>query len=408
MTYRDRSTPSEVSESRHLDRGQADAAADTLERAAALAAQAGNFGAEATALNFLAAARHHQGRVAEATQALHRALDLREREGNPVGQIQCLTNIGMIQGQLGQYREAVGSLTQAFTLYQALPENFALVTPILHNLAHIHHLSGDDRLAAGVMQAAQQAAAASGDVRYQASAALNLGTFLLGLDDYAAAAQQLEAALELSRVAGYRVGELSTLDCLGTLYGRTGETARAEAAFTQALHLALDTGSLQGQIDARINLGRLTLAAGHLDAAREYLAAALTQASEAGLPQSCSAAHEALWRLCEHEGDLSGALTHARELRTLERSLFNAERDRQTRNLSIQFEVERAQQDARMAHVRTQLEQEGRERAEQEVRERTGELARAQHEVVTRLAMAAEYRDDMTGEHTGGWENPPH
>jgi putative two-component system response regulator len=40
------------------------------------------------------------------------------------------------------------------------------------------------------------------------------------------------------------------------------------------------------------------------------------------------------------------------------------------------------------------------ERLDQKIRERTLELEEAQHEILTRLALAAEYRDDQTGEHT--------
>ena len=40
------------------------------------------------------------------------------------------------------------------------------------------------------------------------------------------------------------------------------------------------------------------------------------------------------------------------------------------------------------------------ERLDQKVHERTRELEEAQHEILTRLALAAEYRDDQTGEHT--------
>lgn len=40
------------------------------------------------------------------------------------------------------------------------------------------------------------------------------------------------------------------------------------------------------------------------------------------------------------------------------------------------------------------------ERLDQKVRERTRELEEAQHEILARLALAAEYRDDQTGEHT--------
>jgi len=41
-----------------------------------------------------------------------------------------------------------------------------------------------------------------------------------------------------------------------------------------------------------------------------------------------------------------------------------------------------------------------KDRLDQKVRERTRELEDAQHEILTRLALAAEYRDDQTGEHT--------
>ena len=40
------------------------------------------------------------------------------------------------------------------------------------------------------------------------------------------------------------------------------------------------------------------------------------------------------------------------------------------------------------------------ERLDQKVRERTREIEEAQHEILGRLALAAEYRDDQTGEHT--------
>lgn len=40
------------------------------------------------------------------------------------------------------------------------------------------------------------------------------------------------------------------------------------------------------------------------------------------------------------------------------------------------------------------------DRLDQKVRQRTRELEQTQHEIVTRLAQAAEYRDDQTGEHT--------
>ena len=164
--------------------------------------------------------------------------------------------------------------------------------------------------------------------------------------------------------------------------------------------MALSIGSTQGELNARLHLGQLHLAGGQLEQAREELQASLDLAVRAQFRKEEAAAHEALAGLYRRLGQYEAALNHSEQLRHIERELFDAERDRQTRNLTIQFEVERARRDAEMYRMRTEVEQEARRTAEQLVQERTAELARAQHEVVTRLAMAAEYRDDTTGEHT--------
>jgi len=62
--------------------------------------------------------------------------------------------------------------------------------------------------------------------------------------------------------------------------------------------------------------------------------------------------------------------------------------------------VERARHEAVVQRVQREVAETARQEAEEQVRERTQELERAQLEVVTRLALAAEYRDDLTGEHT--------
>ena len=66
----------------------------------------------------------------------------------------------------------------------------------------------------------------------------------------------------------------------------------------------------------------------------------------------------------------------------------------------MQFDVERAQTQTRAEREHREQAEASQARAEQLVRERTADLEQAQMEVVGRLAMAAEFRDDATGEHT--------
>lgn len=384
-----------------IDLEQFDDAAIALERALELAKPVPEAAAiQATALNHLAAVHNHQGRAAEALQLTHQALQLHESGGNVTGQVHCLTNIGSLQMRFGQYGEAIKSLTRAYSLYKTQAADPKTEMPILHNLAHVHSMSGDAGLAIEVMLTAYQAASATGNQRLEALASLNLGGFYLDTRQFDRAREYLQLALSLSRELKYQVGELSALDSLGNLYGQTEEPVLALQTIREALAIALEIGSKQGELEARLQLGRLHLRQGELDAARQQLEAGLELAVSIQSVKEQAEAHEALAEYSERCGDLGRALAHSRELTRIERELFNAERDRQTRNLSIQFEVERARHDAEIYRVRTDVEQEGRQRAEEQVRVRTAELARAQQEVVTRLAMAAEYRDDTTGEHT--------
>ncbi len=384
-----------------LDLGRFDEAAEHLEQAVRLVQdQAEGRGIQATALNHLAIVNHHQGRVAEALGLLHQALQLREDEQHVTGQIHCLINISNIQMWFGQYDEAVKSLTRAYTLYKTQPADLKLETPILHNLAHVHSMRGDNGLAIEVMEAAYKSAVGSGDQRIQATASLNLGGHCLDAGQFDRAREYLQLALDLSREMNFQLAAMHALDSLGNLYSQTEEPELALQTIHEALAIALELGSKQGELEARLQLGRLHLRQGELDAARLELEAGLELASDIQSVKEQAEAHEALADYFERRGDLGQALVHSRNLTRIERELFNAERDRQTRNLSIQFEVERARHDAEIYRVRTDVEHEGRQRAEEQVRVRTAELARAQQEVVTRLAMAAEYRDDTTGEHT--------
>ncbi|UQN08553.1 tetratricopeptide repeat protein (plasmid) [Deinococcus sp. QL22] len=354
----------------------------------------------ATALNHLAGVQHTQGKVAEALTSLRRALNIWEEQSHFVGQIYCLINLGNIQTWLGQYSEAVASLSQAYTLNQKHLNDSRSQASVLHNLARVHYLKGDSDLAIELMHSACQSAEITQDPLIQASTQLNLGTFYLETGQFLEARTHLEAALGLSRQTSYRAGEMSTLDSLGLLAEQTGDMAEAQQSYQQALEIAQEIGDPQGELEARLHLGKLYFQQRASSPALTQLSVALELAVQTQSPKEEGEIHEALLQLHETQQDFQLALHHATALLRIERELFNAESDRQTRNLSIQFEVERARHEAAVYKLRTEVEQEARQAAERLVQERTSELSRAQHEVVTRLAMAAEYRDDTTGEHT--------
>ena len=354
----------------------------------------------ATALNHLAGAQFNRGNAGEALLSLERALRLWLGLNNPVGQANCLINVGNIQNALGQYYPAIQSLSRAYELHKTDVQDVRAEALILNSLARVHSFNRDHSLAVEVARSALTSAEESRDESLMTNAQLNLGTFCLeaGLDDEAEF--HLNTALKRAQDIGYRTGELATLDSLGMLYQKTDRLSEAQGAYLAALKLALELDDPQGELEAQLHLGVVELTLGDLEAATVHTVRGLALAKDTQSPKEEIEAHHLLAVLASKIGDYRTAFEHEQEHTRIKDDLFNVERDRQTQNLSIQFEVERARHDADVYRVRTEVEQEARITAERLVQERTAELARAQHEVVTRLAMAAEYRDDTTGEHT--------
>lgn len=108
----------------HLNLGQFVEAGELLRRAIGQTSEVESPGArviQATALNLLAGTYYQQGEAGEALQLLHQALQLWQQEENITGQVQCLSNIGNIQTSLGQYGDAISTLSTAYKLYRTHP-----------------------------------------------------------------------------------------------------------------------------------------------------------------------------------------------------------------------------------------------------------------------------------------------
>ena len=351
------------------------------------------------ARNVLGSVLFSTGRVKDALMCFEQALDDWRALDDLTGQVKTLTNIANIQSSIGNAAAAIHTLNEAYTTNHASGRDIKLDSFILIGLARAHWLNNDQELAVTVGRSALESARATRDGVLEATALLNLGSAYLGIDTELASAY-LGQGIGLSRAIGFKSGEMSGLDSLGKLNGDLGHHGPARDALESALQIALELGETQGELESRLHLADVELSLGHLEQVEGHVRRGLTLAQESESPKEEAEAHRILSALGARQGDYRRAFEHAQEHVRIKDELFNTERDRQTRNLSIQFEVDRARHDANMYRIRTEVEQEARLAAEQRVKERTAELARAHQEIVTRLAMAAEYRDDTTGEHT--------
>jgi tetratricopeptide (TPR) repeat protein/transcriptional regulator with XRE-family HTH domain len=130
--------------------------------------------------------------------------------------------------------------------------------------------------------AAVRAAQYLGDRLGQAGALSDLGDIRLLTDDYPAAAQVLEQALDIYRDLGSRLGQANALRDVGTVRSATGDYPAAAQVLEQALDIYRDLGDRLGQASALRELGVLRFATGEYPAADQVLEQALDISRDLG------------------------------------------------------------------------------------------------------------------------------
>lgn len=355
--------------------------------------------AEADALNLEAGVLGTLGDFPRALEGLGRALEL-TGPGESRRRANILNNLGALYMALGNYPGALEALQGAHDLLRAADPASRSAASNLISLGGVYEALGEPGKAGDFFVRAAHAARAADDPLMAAAALNNLANHYAGAEAWDRAVVAFQEALELAREAGATEYEVDNLGGLGEVYAALGDLEQAAAVHALALTAARTVGYREGECDALLNLGRDHLAAGQPGRALGPLGEALLLAREAGLQPPVCRAHELLAAAHEASGSFQEALSHHRAFHEAERIVFSAENERRTRHLSVQFDLERAEHEAERYRLRAEVTQRARDEAEATVRERTRELEEAQLEIVTRLAVAAEYRDDNTGEHT--------
>ena len=383
----------------HHNLSQFEQAAEQCDLALSAAQQLGDLGAEVEVLNVQAGVFSALGEDARALEALRRALRGAQHLGLEQRQANILNNMGNIYTEMGDYPHALESLKWAYDLFQKTPAVRASISNLI-NLGYLYQNMGKKEDARRFFQRAKEVSRAADDALLEAAALNNLANTFRDDGACMAARDLFEEALHIVRQLGVKGYEIDNLDGLGQVQAALGNYEQALGAHTAALSIARDIGDREGEVDALLNLGRDYLELNQQEDARHVLTEGLTLARELERLKSVYEAHELLSQAYEAAGDLAQALSHQREFHRAEKTIFNRENEAKTRQLTVQFALERARFEAEEYRLRTEVAQEARREAEAAVAERTVELEEAQLEVVTRLALAAEYRDDVTGEHT--------
>lgn len=383
-----------------LRHGRFEDAKTVLTRACELAHKIGKKWELSEIQNMLAGALFSLGDTRGALQLLLESAENKYSLGDVLGKVKTLVNIGKVKIEQGDFSGALESLIESHTLIiqNSISKNLELLC--LTNIAICYERLDSVHKAIEIYTSVLGIAAEIGDDRAFVLSTINMGNVFIKEARIREAVTYFAEALERSRTLKYPHFEADALEGLGQAHLELRQFGTALDYFAQALEHSVSLRDREGETDVLLLLGKTHLMQGEFAQAEARLRQALELAQESQRLNTLSEAHRVLSEALEGQEELRQALEHFRHYHRIQAQLFNQESEKRTATLSVQFELERAKHDAETYKLRTELEQRARMDAETLVFERTSELEQAQIEIVNRLALAAEYRDDQTGEHT--------
>jgi diguanylate cyclase (GGDEF)-like protein len=382
------------------EQGDLSLASSYLEEAIGLARQAGLPAAEADCLNQQAGIHHTKAEYAQALDKLTRALCIVRALGNQVSEASFLNNIGILRTELGQYPQALEAFLEAYQLYQAEGHSSRNRAGNLASIGNLYMEMGD------FDEADKYYELALAETRHAAERFLELQVLQLLAElafkrqDYPKARDIYSEVVAVSRELGLERVLATSLEGLAKAQMALGEAQVATQTLLEVLELARSKAWRTTVLDVLLCLGEFAFDSGELLQARDYGLEALELSRQAERKRSTYRAHRLLSFVLRASGEYLQAIEHLEEYHRLEREVFNEESERQRQTLINHLELERVRNEAESLRLKTELERQAREEAQAKVFQRTQELEFAQLEIVSRLALAAEFRDDATGEHT--------
>jgi tetratricopeptide (TPR) repeat protein/transcriptional regulator with XRE-family HTH domain len=294
--------------------GEHQGAARDLEEALGIYRDLGNPLGQADVLTELGVVRMASD-YADAARDLEEALGIYRDLDNRPGQANVLKDLGVIR-MASDYAGAARDLQEAQAVYRDLGDRLGQAN-VLINLGNVRRMSGDYPAAAPVAEEALDIYRDQGNRLGQANALCMLGDVRRQTGDPQGAARDLEQAVGLFRDLSHRGGLAGALTYLGSTRSMSGEYQAAAADLAEALDIFRDIGERGGEVEALNEAGTMYRARGDLSAAGSYHQQALDLAREIGSPWDEAHALAGLGRCALAAGQAAEAqaqLTQALEI----------------------------------------------------------------------------------------------
>jgi len=236
----------------HLGLGQPEPARELYRQALDLFTELAEEPGQASAWSGIGLARTALGDPSAAATAQRQALALQRHLGRPYEEGKAQNNLGLALHTQGNLREALESYQQALGLFAQAGEQGFWKANVLLNLATVYGSLGEPDAALTSTQQILDLQRTLGDRRGEARTLNNLGVLAYNLGDFGAALEAYEPALALERELGDRLREAALLHNLGTAYYGMGDYERALRHFEQALPIRREAGARKEEVRTEI------------------------------------------------------------------------------------------------------------------------------------------------------------
>jgi len=380
--------------------GDFESASLAFEQALSCARQHSLLEPEAHTLNQLASIHSMQGNDEAALDALGGASKLFELLGLNKMLAPVLTNMGCVYHELADYENALSALQKSYQILKTLAPRSRTAAINLQNLGATYSALSNFEEAEKLLEESLAIANELDDQEVYIAAQIILGDVCITLGKLDKAEAAFDSAQARSAQQSLAVYEIGATLGLGNVYFEQTNYRQAARLHAKASSLASSIGDQLNRGVSLLKLSKDELALEQYQEAIEHAETALAIAAQTERTRLQYEAHQALAEAYKSRGDYESTVFHLEAFHALRETVFNEDNAEKTRRLSLKFDLEKARHESEMYRLESEMSAQAQEKAERLVQERTVELESAQLEIVNRLAVAAEYRDDDTGAHT--------
>lgn len=290
---------------------------------------------------------HHE----ESARLCFEALELLKDQTGGRALANVRLQLGWMYDYLGDYSSAVDWGIKALQAASELG-NHTLHARALDLVACVHSQMDDHAAAKQYHAESVRVSEQTCEYYHHATILNNQAMTQLYAGDLEQALATARFSLEMGRALGMRRHVSNFADTVGEILMAMGRHEEAETVLDEALQAAQ---SLPPQITLCYllkNLGRVNMACGDLTMAEVYLTRAIQIMEQINARGELALTHQLMSELLERKGDPTGALEHFKTFYILREATAGKETARRLTALKTSYEIQIAQRDAEIQHLR--------------------------------------------------------